>query len=100
MERTKDLQKYINLKKHITYPQIVRVYIKCIIFTLTWVHSDPDTDHFEWYYVTTKPRVDDVSQNVAFEGIPRKAHQVSVSNHHIFSIKCTAISFFILQHVL
>ena len=32
----------------------------------------------------------DVSQNVAFEGGPKKAHQVSASNLDKFSIKYTA----------
>ena len=36
-----------------------------------------------------------MSQNVAFEGIPGKAHQVSALDLHKFSIKCTAITFYI-----
>ena len=34
-----------------------------------------------------------MSQNEAFKGISRKAHQVSASNLHTFSIKCTARTF-------
>ena len=60
--------------KRITYPQIVRVYVRCVMFTVTRVHCDPANEHFTWYYVTTLHRVYDMSQNVAFEGIPRKAH--------------------------
>ena len=72
-----------------------RVYVKCGMFTLTRVHSDPAADHLTWYYVTTLHRVFDVSQHVAFEEIPRKAHQVSASNLHKFNIKCTAITFYL-----
>ena len=88
--------------KCITYPQIVRVYIKCVIFTLTRVHCNPTADHCMWYYVTTLHRIFYVSQNMAFEGITRKAHQVSASNIHKFSIKCTcaAISFYLAICVL
>ena len=48
-----------------------------------------------WYCITTFPRVFDVSQNEAFEGIPRKAHQVSALNLRKFSIKCTARTFYL-----
>ena len=32
--------------KCITYPQIVRVYIRCVMFTVTWVQCDPAADNF------------------------------------------------------
>ena len=41
-----------------------------------------------------------MSQNEAFEGIPRKAHQVSASNLHKFSINCTARTFYLAICVL
>ena len=63
------------------------------MFTLMRVHCDPAADHFTWYYETTLHRVFDVSQNVAIEGISRKAHKVSASNLHKFSIKCTPRTF-------
>ena len=64
----------------------------CVMFTLTQVHCNPAADHFT-YYLMTLPQGFDVSQNEAFEEIPRKAHQVAVSNRHKFSIKCTATTF-------
>ena len=81
--------------KHIMYPQIDNVYVNVRNLYLTWVHCDPAADHFTWYYVKTLHRVFYVSQNVAFEGIPRKAHQVSASNLYKFSIKCTPRTFYL-----
>ena len=37
----------------------------------------------------------DITQHVTIEGIPRKAHQISASNLQTFSIKCTAITFYL-----
>ena len=76
------------------------VRLTCVMFTLTRVHYDPAAYHFTWYYITILPCVFDVSQNKAFEGIPRKAHQVSASNLQKFSIKCTARIFYLVICVL
>ena len=66
--------------KRITYLEIVKL---CVMFTLTRAHCDPAADHFTWYYITTLHRVFDVSQNVAFQRISRRAHRFNIESSKI-----------------